>query len=396
MTRSQGLSAAGFAATAVSFGPGRIGFGLFLPELRSAFGLGASEVGFITSLAFFAFLAALPVASWITARAGQRTPVLLGALSAAVGFFLVASAENTVFLTAGVVLAGASAGFCWTPFNDAAARIIPARDRAGVLSAVSTGATLGVTLAAGLFLLTQVSGFDWRSAWGAFAAMAVLALLLAGRHVPAGGARTASAPTVSGASSFLHPRLAGMYAAALCFGAVNAVYLAYAALHVTEAGGLAGLPDDAASAMIFLIYGLCGLIGLTAGWLEKRVGLSAVLSGIFAAFSGSLILVALFPQTWWGVGLSAGLHGAAVMTVSAVLSFWSLRLFPDNGSLGFTAALLAVATGSMLGPAAAGAMVGSGTMTATLVSSAAAPLILAIGFALQRLRTTKPIDTAHG
>lgn len=395
MASPQGLSMAGFAATAVSFGPGRIGFGLFLPQLRDAFDLSSAQAGFITSLAFLAFLAALPVASWITHRAGQRTPVTLGVLSAAVGFILVASASSLVFLTAGVVFAGASAGFCWTPFNDAAAQVLSPGDRAGVLSAVSTGATLGVALAAGLFLATTLSAFDWRWAWAIFALMAGAALALAGRQVPAGGAQPGAAFTIGELSRFLQPRLTALYAVSLCFGAVNAVYLAYAALHVTQAGGLTGLPDPAASAVIFLIYGVSGLSGLAAGRLEAQLGLRLVLTGIFLAFSSSLCLLALYPGSWAGVAASAGLHGAAVMMVSAVLSFWSLRLFPDNGSSGFTAALIAVAAGSMAGPAGAGALVAEVGAAATLVVFAALPLMLAVALAVKRDPTSASLTAVE-
>ncbi|MEP2830480.1 hypothetical protein [Parvibaculum sp.] len=44
------------------------------------------------------------------------------------------------------------------------------------------------------------------------------------------------------------------------------------------------------------------------------------------------------------------------MMTSAVLAFWSDRLFPALPSQGFTAVLLAVATGSVLGPVVAGSV----------------------------------------
>ena len=50
------------------------------------------------------------------------------------------------------------------------------------------------------------------------------------------------------------------------------------------------------------------------------------------------------------------LQGVHVMMTSAVLAFWSERLFPDIPSLSFTAALLASAAGSILGPATAGTL----------------------------------------
>jgi predicted MFS family arabinose efflux permease len=44
------------------------------------------------------------------------------------------------------------------------------------------------------------------------------------------------------------------------------------------------------------------------------------------------------------------------MMMSAVLAFWSEELFPELPSLGFTAALMAVAAGNLLGSVLGGAM----------------------------------------
>lgn len=68
------------------------------------------------------------------------------------------------------------------------------------------------------------------------------------------------------------------------------------------------------------------------------------------------------------------------MTISAILSFWSLRPFPERGSFGFTAGLIAAATGSVQGPAIAGALLtGPGPQRALMVMAAPAALV-SLGF----------------
>ena len=114
------LMFAGFLATAVGFGPARVGLGLFMPQFADEFGLSVSDGGHIASIAFSAFLVALPITAILVFRLGPRTPVILACLMACAGSVLVATASNAAMLTAGIVIAGSSAGLCWTPFNDAA------------------------------------------------------------------------------------------------------------------------------------------------------------------------------------------------------------------------------------------------------------------------------------
>ncbi|TVS00978.1 MAG: MFS transporter [Rhodobacteraceae bacterium] len=373
------LASAGFVATAISFGPARMGFGLFLPTFREAFDLSTTQAGFIASLGFLAFLAALPMTAWLGTRVGQRVPVVLGAGSAALGFALVAGAQGSTGLAAGIALAGASAGFCWAPFNDAAERVVSPAARPSALSAIATGTTVGVGATGALYLGVTVGAFDWRLVWGMFAALGLAGAIVAMRGVP--GGRVAERARTTDTRGFLRRDVAPLYGAALCFGISNAVYLAFAADHVVASGGLDGLPDEGAAAMIFLSYGICGLAGLTTGRLEAWIGLVALLGVIFAAFTGSLVLLALWPGGWGAVLASAGLHGAAVMMISAILSFWSLRLFPGRGSLGFTAALIGVAVGSVAGPAVMGVLADATSLRGALLATAAAPLLATIGFA---------------
>jgi MFS family permease len=78
MTQFWRLSAAGFAATAISFGPARMGFGLFVPEFRSEFSMSTSSVGYVSSLGFVGFFVGLLVAQFLIDRRGPRVPVLAG------------------------------------------------------------------------------------------------------------------------------------------------------------------------------------------------------------------------------------------------------------------------------------------------------------------------------
>ena len=370
MTQTARLSLAGFLATAVAFGPARMGFGLFLPTFRDTFAIGTAEAGLIASGGFASFLAALPLAAFLSTRMGQRVPVVAGASLAVAGFVAIALTAHPAVLALGVALAGTSAGLCWAPFNDATERVVMPADRDGVLSCIAAGTSLGVALAGALALMVTAGLTGWRLSWGAFAALATAAAGAALAGCPGAPPERRGEPApLTGLIAYRRAAWP-LYAAALTFGATNAVYLSFAGDRVVQAGGMAGVPERAASAAIFVAYGLCGLAGLATGRFERWLGLRWLLRVIFATGAVSLVAVALAPRSAVAVLASAGAHGAALMVISAVFSFWSLRLFPGRGTAGFIGALTCVAGGSVLGPTAAGTIAAHHGATAMFLACA--------------------------
>ncbi|WP_300395313.1 MFS transporter [Henriciella sp.] len=353
MTWGKHIAIAGFGATAIAFGPARMGFGLFLPELRQAFSLSTSLAGAIASAGLLAFLLALPLTAWMVRRANPKLPVIAGTLSASIGFLAVATATGPLQLLAGILFASTSAGLCWAPFNGAAERFISQKSQASVLAVIASGTSVGILFAAVLALCVTYEIFSWRYAWGAFSMAALLIALAAFFEMPSPSQQQTTGPEGR------FPRLARynaapLYLAALAFGATNAVYFSFAADRVVAAGGLPGLREGAAAAVVFLSYGAFGILGTLTGRAEAATGMGWLLRMVFAAAALSLLLIAFAPQSWSSVILSAGLQGAALMAASSIFSLWSLRLFPGNGTTGFLAALVGLAAGSVLGPAIAG------------------------------------------
>ena len=365
MTWGKHIAIAGFGATAIAFGPARMGFGLFLPEFRQSFALTTTLAGLIASAGFAAFLFALPLTAWLVRLDRPKLPVIAGTLSASLGFLAVSIATGPLQLLVGIMLASASAGLCWAPFNDAAERFVSERSRASVLAVIASGTSLGIILAAGLSLAVTYGVFSWRQAWAGFSAVALFIAFAASFEMPNPARRDKSPRLLADLSLlFLRPAIP-LYFATLCFGATNAIYFSLSADRVVTAGGLPGLREGAAAAIIFLSYGACGLLGVFTGWAEAKTGMERLIRLVFTAASVSLILVALAPQSWSAVLVSSGLQGAALMAASAIFSIWSLRLFPGNGTTGFVAALMGLAIGSILGPAIAG-----------LVSTHAGPVVM--------------------
>lgn len=352
------ISVVGFAATAVSYGPARMGFGLHLPQLAEEYDLSDVVAGMMSGGIFASFLLAAVAGSWLVAARGPRFPVLLGCACAAAGLSVAAVAPGVGLLALGLVVAGASAGLCWTPFNDAAARALPESARGTTLSMVSTGTTMGIAVAGGAQLVLVVAGPSWRAAVTGYAVAGVVAGVLAlvlMTPIPARPGETGVRPE---AVRRLGAPLAWPVGAAISFGLTSALYLTFATDLLTAAGGLAGVPTDGASGVLFIAYGVGGLLGLATAEVESRVGLRVMLALVFTASAASLALLALSPTTWWGVLVSAGLQGAAVMTTSALLAFWTARLFPTAATTAFTVVILGLALGGVIGPLLAGLLLG--------------------------------------
>jgi len=331
-----------------------MGFGLFVPDVRATFSMSTSTVGFVSSLGFTGFFLGLLAAQWMLSRRGPAAPVLSGMAAASLGLAIVALAPNVIVLAAGVFLASSSAGFAWTPFNDAVHRKIRCIDCPSVLSEISSGTSVGI-FATGLAALWMVyAGVSWRVCWMAFALLALGVLVgnfvALGRLDKAPPARQAQPKWTNVFQAVAIP----LFSVAFVFGTISAIYIAFAVDYLAEAGGIPGLTKDTTPALVFVLYGIFGLTGLLTARLKNLIGLPWLLRSLMLAGALSLVFTALLPGSWAGLILSAGLQGVHVMMISALLALWSERLFPALPSFSFTAALLATAAGNVFGPSIAG------------------------------------------
>ena len=347
------LGLAGFSATAVTFGPARNGYGLFLPEIRDEFGLSTLVLGFMASGLYAGYLTALLAVGLLAARTGPRLPVLAGLLSTGVGTALVALSPNPAVLAAGVVLAGTGAGWSWAPYNDAVGRAVPASSRDRVLSVISTGTTFGIA-ATGLAALSAAAyGLPWRAAWFVFAAGSLAIAALNAALLPSGPANTAAKKTPGwpGLGWFWCAASAPLFAVALSFGVVNAVYWSFAVDLVSGADG----STPATGPLLYVALGAFGFSGLATGDAVARFGLRRTLAATLVSLGVAAGLLGLAPGSLPAVAASAVLFGSGVMFMSALLSVWSSAVFRERPSTGFSAALLLFGVGSIAGSAVVGA-----------------------------------------
>lgn len=355
MKKTISIAIGGAFATAIAFGPARMGYGLFLPSFREAFSLSTSHAGLIASGAFAAFFIALLVSAYLVMRFGPRIPVVWGALAAATGMGIVAGTPDKAFFSCGIVLAATSAGLCWSPFNNAVGRAIAITQRGRVLSIVSTGTTIGIAGAGICALAVATLSWDWRSIWFCFSGLAlVCALFNTGILNKLPEAPSFSPVDFEALKRLLENKIIPIYCIAVSFGITNGIYLSFAVDRVVSAGGLASLQPGGSGGILFISFGVGGIFGLFTADFERRIGLRWLVRLIFLCSTVSLLLLTVWANTWLGVIGSAALQGLCLMGLSAIFSFVSQRLYPDMPSVSFTAVLAVYAFGNVVGPALSG------------------------------------------
>ncbi|MEA2186062.1 MAG: hypothetical protein QOK16_1073 [Solirubrobacteraceae bacterium] len=343
----------------------RYGYGLLLPDVRREYGLDPALLGAIATGSYIPYLAATALAGAFATRLGARRTAVMAGLLAAAGMIVVGVSQTTAVFAAGILVAGASAGFAFAPFSDAA-RAVPAAARGRVLVAINCGTGYGVALAAPIAIL---AGAAWRSAWLAFAGLAVLATVWAACVLPS---RPGPGASTGGVRRDLRSVLCQRRALALLTGAVlvglgSSTYWTFGVGHLIDAGAL-----SSAQSRIFLgIVGVASVLATLTADLMRRIGPQRTFVTMTVAEALALALLALAPLSLTAAIASAILFGTAYNATVGIQAIWSTHLFAARPSLGISAAMSANGVGLLLGPFGAGVLAGPFGLTAALLAGAA-------------------------
>jgi len=343
------LATAGAAMVGVSFGMARYGYGLLLPDFRRDYGLGPGVLGAIGTGSYVGYLAATALTGAFAARAGARRTAVAGGLLAAAGMTVAGLSSTPGAFAAGILVAGSSAGLVFAPFSDAARSLAPL-PRARALAAINCGTSYGVALAAPIAML---AGMAWRSAWLAFAALALLATWWAARVLPRRQATTETAAT--GWNGVLCPRARRLLAGAVLLGIGSSAYWTFAVAHLVDAGGF----SSSASRAFLGVVGVAGVLATGTGDMVHRLGARRAYTLLVASEAAGVGLLAAAPSSTVAALASAIMFGAAYNAAVGVQALWSTHLFAARPSLGLSAAMGANGVGLLLGPVVAGAATGA-------------------------------------
>jgi predicted MFS family arabinose efflux permease len=365
------LASAGVGVIGTSYGMARYGFGLLAPDIRATFDLGDGVIGLLAAASYVAYLVTSVTAGALTARIGPRTVVAADGVCAVAGTVAAGTAARTGWLFAGLLVAGASAGFMFPPFSDVVSTSVVPDRRPRVLATISSGTGWGVALAAPIALL---AGGSWRTAWLLFAVVAAVATTWALSVLPTGNGRAGNGEIVRLSRSwFLCPRSGPLLAGGLVVGLASSVYWTFAVEHLQRPGGL----SPAESQMVLAAVGVASVGGTAGSDAVRRLGAHGTYVLAAAAEAASLLLVGVEPATLATALASAALFGVAYNTIVAVQVLWSGEVFASRPSAGLAAVMVMNALGLLVGAPTFGAVADRAGLDAAFTAGAALALIVA-------------------
>lgn len=256
----------------------RLGYGVILPEMIGALGLGRTGAGTIYNAYLFVYIGVAPLAGWFTDRLGARRVITLGLLVLGTGVLGLGRADSLTAAAFAFGLAGLGAAGLWVPVITLVQRWFAPERRGLALGLLSTGYGLGFA-ASGVVFPPLMELTSWRTAWTLLGAAALLLVVPNGlllRSDPTACGRrpwgeAAGAPTVSVPAAGRGVRLAEV----LRMPVFWRIGVSYALLSF----GLYGLTT-------FLVDFAAGRPGVSL----ERAGLLATIHGLFQV-AGVLVLL---------------------------------------------------------------------------------------------------------
>lgn len=391
------IIASGVMVTLVTVALARLSFGLILPPMRAALGLSYEQAGHLGTATALGYVSLVMVAGALASRRGGRASILLGLVFVIAGFSGLSVASAYWQLLILMTLLGFGTAFAYTPLISLIATWFPKR-RGVVIGLLNSGVGLGM-MCAGAFVPWLSDAYDngWRLVWMLFAGTGVITLVAALLFLhnpprPDGGNEAAGVgPDDRRAirrSVFRNPYVVTV---GLTYGIIGMTYIVQAIFMFSYALAAGVEPQIAGRLAAFM--GLLGIIcGPIWGGVSDRLGRgqSLMLAMSFAFVSTAIPVI-------WPTLMGFGAH--YVILGVAVTGMFTCALAASTESVSAHAAPLAVsyvtlffATGQLIGPSAAGWLIGfDGGFRLAFGFSAAFTLIGALlGWRLTRIDLPLP------
>ena len=363
------IAFAGMAALAVAMGIGRFAFTPILPMMQDDAGLTAVSGGYLASANYLGYLLGSLLATRLPLRddvAVLGSMLLIAAATLAMGFTENFTAWLLLRLVAGIANAWVAIyAFSWVLDRLAVLR----RPLLNSLSFVGVGA--GTMIAGLVCIVLMRTGASSAQAWISFGLLALAVTAAVWTTYAGHGAAHAAAPRARHGGI---PWSSDARLLVFCFGATGFGYIIPATFLPAMAREI--IPDPALFGWAWPVFGLAAAVSTLAaatllrGFAPRRV---------WAACHVVMAVGVALPVFWQGLAaiLAAALCVGGTFMVITMLSIQEARAVAGDQVVPLTAAMTAAfASGQILGPLAASALLAAGLGFGSGLLAACAVLLL--------------------
>ena len=344
------LILAGLPMIAVTYGLSRFSYGLMLPYINEALHMTQSTSGIISSLSYMAYCIAIVAAMMFSRRATSRFILVAAGLLSIVGLGVISVSLTPVGLGAGIFLAGMSTGLSSPPY----ASIVNTNVQSGAQNQtnawINSGTSIGTAFTGAVAIMMVDS---WRETYIIFMVIAVIVLAANYKVLPR--TQTFEEKSSVGFVKEEWKQSVQLILASLLLGISSAAYWTFSRDFIVNLNGVPAYLGD----WLWVIIGLAGLLGGTAGIVINRFGIRNAFRLSTVTLSTASLLLGSWPGSPVVGVLSPFLFGSSYVFITGVLIVWGVSVFRTNPSIGLGLPFLMLALGQAAGSIFSGVIAGS-------------------------------------
>ncbi|MCH6266328.1 MFS transporter [Neobacillus citreus] len=344
----------GMLTTAVVLAFARLSYGVILPFMRDGLNLSYKEAGFLGTTTSFGYLSTLIFAGILASKWGSKRTVLLGISLVTAGLAGLSLGNSYLLAFLFMLLLGIGTSFTFTPFITLLVSWFPQK-KGFVIGLTTSGAGIGILFAGMIvpYLSSLNSENGWRWAWGIYAAIGILVVILTMifiKNPPAEPVSEKQQQKTPAKEIYKNPKVINI---GLIYGVVGLTYIVQVIFIMSYMIDV-GISVKFAGQLMALNGVLSIFSGPFWGFVSDRFGRRKSLILTMGLTMFSMLLPVLFPTqlgfTLHIILMSSTSTGLFTLTQAASMD----HVKPSEMPIAFSYVTFYFAVGQLVGPAIAG------------------------------------------